>query len=201
MKPKHSYTPEHKQFIKDNFKGLTRVQMTQLFNYHFSLDLKVTQITAFIKNHRLSNGLDGRFKSGQSSWNKGMKGLRTGGDAGFFKPGHKPHNYKPVGTERINSEGYHDIKVADPNVWQTKHTILWESVNGEVPDGYVLLFGDGDKSNITLDNLLLVSRAQLARLNQMNLIQDHKELTQIALGIADISNQLGKRSRTQSTSL
>lgn len=38
-----------------------------------------------------------------------------------------------------------------------KHRFLWETANGPIPKGHKVIFADGDKTNITLDNLIMVS--------------------------------------------
>lgn len=45
------------------------------------------------------------------------------------------------------------------------------------------------------ENLLLVSRAQLARMNQKGLIQNDVELTKTGIIIADIYNKIGERKK------
>ncbi len=40
------------------------------------------------------------------------------------------------------------------------HRIVWESFNGEVPNGYEINHIDHDKSNNTLNNLELVTRSE-----------------------------------------
>jgi len=63
----------------------------------------------------LSSGKIHRFKKGHSSWNKG-KYMRVS-PCTEFKKGCMPHNYKPVGSERITKDGYRERKVADPKKW------------------------------------------------------------------------------------
>ena len=43
------------------------------------------------------------------------------------------------------------------------HRYVWEQANGEVPEGYVVAFRDGNRRNCSLDNLYLLSRADNAR--------------------------------------
>ena len=117
----------------------------------------------------------GWFKPGQAAFNKGRKGVFLGGaaaEACQFKNGHTPWNYQPVGSERVNSCGYVDLKVADPNKWKSKHAVIWEKHNGPAPRGQVVIFGDGNKRNFDLNNLILVLRVQLAVLNRKKLIQN-----------------------------
>lgn len=47
-----------------------------------------------------------------------------------------------------------------------KHVHVWEQTHGPVPDGMVVVFRDGDKLNINPQNLMIVSRAELLRLNK-----------------------------------
>ena len=157
--------------------------------------MALTQIIAYKKNHKLSSGLDGRFKPGQEPFNKGRKGVFLGGnvaEACQFQKGNRPWNYMPVGSERVNDEGYVDIKVADPNKWKSKHIIIWEEHNGPVPKGHAVIFEDRNKRNFEQNNLILVSRAQLAVVNGKNLIQNDAELTRIGLIVADIHRKIGE---------
>jgi hypothetical protein len=124
-----------------------------------------------------------------------MKGLQIGGEETQFKKGNRPHNYKPVGTERVNGEGYVDVKVADPNKWRSKHILIWEKENGPVPKGHVIIFGDGNRLNLELDNLILVSRKQLAILNKNNLIQKDADLTRTGIIVADIYRKINEQKK------
>jgi len=190
----HYFTSEQAEFLKEHVCGRGNVELTEIFNAHFDLSLGLNQIKAYKKNHKLDSGLDGRFPTGHVPANKGVKGA-GGWEPTQFKKGGMPWNYKPVGSERVNSEGYVDIKIADPNKWRAKHVLAWEDASGPVPKGHVLIFGDGNKFNIELNNLILVSRKQLVRLNQLKLIGDNTELTRTGVIIADICNRIGERKK------
>ncbi|MFF1538346.1 HNH endonuclease signature motif containing protein [[Kitasatospora] papulosa] len=174
------------------------MDLTRMFNEHFQLDLTLAQIKAFKKNNKISSGLNGRFEKGHVPFNKGKKGLCQGGVETLFKKGHKPHNYVPVGSERVNGDDYVDIKVADPNRWRGKHLIVWEEHTGrEVPKGYVVIFGNGNRRDFDPDNLILVSRAQLAVMNKNGLIRDNADLTRTGIIVADIYRKIGERKRSK----
>lgn len=192
----HKFTQDEAKFIEEHVIGRGNLELTEMFNARFCLGLSVRQIKAYKKNHQLSSGLTGRFCSEHTPANKGRKGV-GGWEPTQFKKGHKPWNYQPVGSERVNTEGYVDIKIADPNKWRAKHKLIWEAAHGPIPKGHVLIFGDGNKKNIKLDNLILVSRKQLVRLNQHNLIQSDTELTKAGIIIADIYNKIGERKRAK----
>ena len=101
------------------------------------------------------------FKPGQPAPNKG----KTWNDMftpeqqekirqNLFKPGSRPHKLKPVGYEMKNKNGYWMVKVEDPNVFKLKHRVLWEQHHGPIPEGITIAFADGNKDNITIENLI-----------------------------------------------
>lgn len=112
-----------------------------------------------------------RFQPGHTTWNKGLKGLQIGGQATQFKPGSRPHTWKPIGSERT-VDGYLQRKVTDtgypPRDWQPVHVLLWTSHHGPVPAGHAVRFKDGDRTHIALDNLELISRAALMARNTLH---------------------------------
>lgn len=194
------FTEEQEKFIKNNVKGLYNYELADLVSEKFNLNITADQINAFKNRHKLRSGINARFKKGHKSWNKGLKGLDIGGKETRFKKGQKPLNYRPVGSERICSkDGYTLIKVQDegsyPERWKLKHQVIWEEVNGPVPEDHVLLFADQDKRNISLDNLILISRAQLALLNKNNLLHKKRELTELGITMADIHLKIGERKK------
>lgn len=193
----HRYSAEEKEFIKNNVKGRSNDELLKMFNDRFGLNLKKSQIAAFKKNNRLSSGLDGRFKPGHVPFNKGKKGLICGGKETQFKKGQRALNYRPIGSERVSVDGYIEIKVADPGKWRMKHLVLWEEANGPIPKGHCLLFLDGNKLNVSLDNLQLITRSQLVRMNQNGLISTEADLTKTGVIVAEILSKIGERKRNR----
>ena len=112
-----------------------------------------------------------------------------------YKKGNIPQTYKPVGTERITEDGYTEIKVKDPNVWKLKHRLIYEEHYGEIPNGYVVMFLDRDKSNFDINNLILISRKQLRILNQNYLIKDDPELTKSGIILADLLIKINEKDK------
>lgn len=86
----------------------------------------------------------------------------------MFKKGHVTHNKQPVGTERLTKDGWLEVKVSDPGTWKAKHRIVWEDAHGEIPKGYKVVFKNGDKKDIRLENLELISHAELMKRNSMH---------------------------------
>lgn len=191
----HIFSKEQSVFIRENVVGRTSNELTAIVNQVFDTELSVDQIRAFKKNNKLRGGIDTRFQKGQAAHNKGKPG-NGGWRSTQYKKGSTPHNYLPVGSERINTDGYVDIKIADPNKWKQKHLIVWEEANGPVPVDHVVLFGDGDKLNVVLDNLLLVTRQQLFILNRNKLIHIDIELTKTGCLVAELHQRINGLKKT-----
>lgn len=205
--PNRKYYKEHIDFIAANINGMQYSKLTKIFNEHFNLNVTKKAVIAFANKNGLHNGLDTKiknqmtrngqktqFQKGHIPINKGKKGMfNVGGNKTSFKPGHKPQNYRPIGSERIGVQGYAEIKIKDPKTWKMKHVIIWEEINGAVPSGYVVIFADGNKENLNIDNLLLISRRELLILNQKDLIKNDAELTRTGLLIADLHIKIYER--------
>jgi hypothetical protein len=118
-----------------------------------------------------------RFPKGHVPANKGLRrpGWAPGRMAATqFKKGHFPANRDPdfyvIGALRVSADGYIDMRVSfEPGAcgWRGLHLILWEDVHGPMPKGYCLRFKDGDRLNVELDNLVLISRADNLRHNSI----------------------------------
>ncbi len=107
-------------------------------------------------------GKNSRFTAGHATWNKGMKGLQIGGEETQFKKGNTPRNHKPVGTVVIRTDGYSQTKIAEPNVWELTHRLIWRLAGNEPPIYPVVLrFKDRNKLNCTIENLELSSKLEL----------------------------------------
>ena len=173
----HRWTPEEIAFLRAWRAHDTLQELTRRFNRHFGLSLSDSVVYATCTRYGIQSGRTGRFRSGTEPWNKGLKGRNGGGRSKEtqFKDGHIPFNWAPVGTRvKQDSEGYWKIKVADspgPGLsrlgWAFEHRLIWEAANGPQPKGTAIVFIDGNTDNLSLDNLACVTRAELARLNQL----------------------------------
>ena len=200
------YTPAEIRFIKGRIAGRSYAEMAELFNRSLGLQVTVEQMKSTIARYLLSNGRDCRFRPGQIPHNKGIKGCPAACEKTWFKRGNRPQNWQPVGTEIVDSYGYVRVKTRNPRTWKFKHRLIWEKAHGKIPRGHVVLFADGDKLNFALNNLLLVSRRELAVMNNQGLICNHRDLTLAGKAIADIKMlttdrkqeiKTGKKSRTK----
>lgn len=183
----HQYTEEEQKFMKEYVLGHSYREIQKAFTEKFGWEISLGQVNAYIGNHHLNTGRTGRFQKGQEPPNKGKKGTCAAGcEKTWFKKWHIPANYRPVGSERVNVDGYVEVKVADPNKWKLKHRVVWESVNGKIPKGYIIIFRDNDKTNTDIDNLLLIKRGAHAVLNHTGLCKYSGEFKETAVCIAEL---------------
>jgi HNH endonuclease len=139
-------------------------------------------------------GKPNRFVKGQPSWIAGKKGINPGPGKTRFKPGVKPHNHVPVGTECVKSDGCIWVKLAEPNVWKQKHWLVWKDVHGEFPPvGTLFNFKDGNKQNPAIENLEIFTRQEWMKRHTLHNLP--KELTDLILLRGVLTRQINKRSK------
>ena len=182
---KFKYSDEHRNFIDKNCKGITTAKLAISFNKHFGTNITRNQIKCYFSNHGLTNGLGGQFKKGHIPVNKGTKGMMKPNKTSFVK-GHVPGNYRPIGSERITKDGYIEIKICDPNKWVLKHNFIYEKEFGKVPKGHALFFLDQNRRNVSIENLTLITRQELAFLNKELKVSRNKDINKTKLLIARI---------------
>ena len=192
------YTAEQRAFLEENYLGVKTRDLAQMFNDRFGTERTRDQIKSYLTNHNLHNGVVCQFPKGHIPANKGKKmnpEVYARIKATMFQKGHRPANYKPIGSERVDKDGYHLVKVAEPNIWRAKHVILWEKYNGPVPKGQKVVFANQNHDDIRIENLLIVSAAQLCVVNKRRMVYPDAELTKASLSLANLLIGISKRKR------
>jgi hypothetical protein len=136
---------------------------------------------------RMNNpGLATRFEKGHVPMNKGLR--RPGWFRGRmretqFKKGERRGNalinWRPIGTILPDSDGYLRIKIREAvngehygfgnvRVWPLLNRHLWAQHYGSIPPGCNVVFKDGDRGNCVIENLELVTRAEMMRRNTIH---------------------------------
>jgi hypothetical protein len=169
------YSPEQARFLLENYAGRSLAELTEIYNAQFNDSKTIRQIRSFVHNRGIVSGRTGRFEKGHQPWNSGTKGQGlTGANKGSFKNGNLPANKKRLWSERIDSkDGFVWISVPErnpytgfPTRFKQKHVWVWECTYGPVPEGMVVAFKDGCRTNCDPSNLMLISRAELLYMNQ-----------------------------------
>lgn len=117
-----------------------------------------------------------RFQRGMTTWNKGKKGY-MGANATSFRKGNLPHNTRQDGDLGVRTDSktgkayiYQRVSLAH---WEPLHRLIWEQAHGPIPAGMIVVFRDGDASNVTLDNLEIISRVENMNRNTKHNIPEH----------------------------
>jgi len=178
---------------------------------------KSAEFLASERSGRVQRGRDDprmtatQFKKGQTSWTKGLRGVvgvQDGCRATQFKKGQMAgaaqHNYKPIGTLRINAEGVLERKVTDdPNIyparrWVSVARLVWEAANGPIPAGHLVRFKPGmattDPDLVTLDRLECITRVENMRRNSVHTIYPPEVAHLVQLRGA-LNRQINKRAK------
>lgn len=174
--------------------------------YTLAHRLGLTKSTLYMRKrhglHAAEAGRLTRFQPGHVPANKGTS-YQPGGRAveTQYKPGNRPHGWVPIGSYRINADGYLDRKVTDdgrgPRDWTAVHRLVWIEAHGQPPAGHVVVFRPGrrttDPAAITLDALELVTRAELMRRN--SIARYPKEISDLMRLRGVVNRQINKARR------
>ena len=144
------------------------------------------------------NAVAHRFKKGSVPPNKGKKmspEVYEKVKETMFKKGNSPVNHREVGSERINVDGYIEIKVAEPNVWRLKHRIIWEQHNGVIPAGYNVQFKNHNTQDCRIENLYIISKAEQMRTENSLVARYPKEVQEVIRLKGVVNRIIHKRER------
>lgn len=194
----HMWTDEEKEYLGEITPGHHYKEIQELMAKRFNIDFTLDQVKGIIARCKFKTGFTGCFYKNHIPFNKGKDGREYLNEKALegikktqFKKGQAPINWREIGSERITVDGYIEVKVAEPNKWRLKQQLIYENNNGKIPKGYVVIFGDADKNNFNVNNLILVSRKQLLTLNRNKLITNNADLTRTGIIIANVYNKIG----------
>lgn len=189
----HFWTEEEAEFIREIYPYYPNKVVAKMVKEKFGTETSANNLTNVKNKYGIPDKVipnPGNYKKGQVPWNKG-KGMsdetKEKVKNTWFKKGQMPKNHQPIGTTRITSDGYKEIKVKEPDVWQLYNRYIYEKEHGvklEAKD--IIIFADGNRENFDIDNLVKVSRANLLYLNRHNLIFDNTDLTKTGVAVSKV---------------
>lgn len=174
---KHKWSKEEIEYLGLIVKGRYMKDIIMLMREKFNYNFTESQIRNAMKRNNLKTGVNATFKKGNNPWNKGLKF-----DKGF--------NSKDVGSEYVSERGYTFIKVENPSRWIRKHHYVYEQHYGKIEKDDCIIFADRDKTNFDINNLVKVTKAELAQLNKQGLIFDDTELTKAGIGFVKLKSKI-----------
>lgn len=192
-------TPEQDAVVREKFhdKGQgSYIAVQEFLLSELGIAMSMAQVKGYLNRKKIRLGTYGYFQKGHEPANKGKKmppEVYEKCAPTMFRKGNRPQTWKPVGTERVGDEGYVIVKVAEPNKWKFKSRIIWERETGEhLTSNDKIIFLDGNKLNLDVNNLAKVSCSVLARMNQNHLFYDNQELTKVGITIARLMEAKGR---------
>lgn len=196
-KPTDLYPQEVIDYICANVEGVSHYQMSVRVNEAFGTSYTRNQIKRFYAKRGLNSGLTGGVEKGHTPPNKGKKGERASGcEKTWFQKGNSPPNKLPIGTVLKKYDGYLWRKIGESSrEWKQEHLLVWEAANGPMPEGCLVGFKDGNKENVALENLMLLTKAENAQLNNRKLRFSDPEKTEVGLMIARVHIAAKERSK------
>lgn len=141
-----SREPEMAAFMVENDNGSIPAAIEK-FRERFGITLTSTQVSAFRTAHGTQSK---RGRTTAQDWHR-----------------------RPIGYECDTGKGYVLVKVREEpekpgtkDNWEMKHVLVWERTRGlELPDGWIVLFCDGNSSNLDPANLKAVPRRLIGVMN------------------------------------
>lgn len=202
------YTPAMHAFFEEYIPGHHYNEIVAEFERRFNIQITQEQVHSYTRNHKIKTGFTGQYKKGNVPSNKGKtwddyltKEQQERARTTNFKKGSRPHNYVPVGSEALTTgDQYVKVKIAEPNIWELKHKLVWREHFGEIPPGMVIAFRDGNRQNCSIENLRLVSKRALTHICRFSNTEGKARdtaitLAELRLKIKDRRQQDGNHQR------
>lgn len=207
---KIKYSKEVVDYIIENHKGKTLVELANMVNKKFNMNINNKNLGNLKNRLRVRKGIilepavnDGRYRIGQVPANKGKKWdeyltkeQQERCRITCYKKGNIPANHRKIGEERTTTDGYIEVKVKDGCLndnWELKHRYIYKQHYGKIPAGYNVIFLDGNKQNTDISNLKLVSKYDDLIMNRNKLFTKDKELTETGTIIANVISETYKK--------
>lgn len=182
------YPQEMLEYVQANAAGVSNQEMTDRCNQLFGVNMTVDKMKSFKGNHGISSGLTGWFEKGHVSHNKGKKmPLHPNAARHTFRKGNIPHNFLEIGTLTVTTDGYLIRKVANPNEWELESRLVWKAHHGEIPEGHKIIYLDGDRMNVDISNLAMVSDAEHLEMTREKLRFKNPDLTRAGVAVAKLT--------------
>lgn len=195
-------------------KSITTIYKTaSRYGVQKSEDFKKSEFSGRIKKGQMLSEST-QFKKGFVPFTKGkkLKDICKSEDsyrrsiANRWYKGCSPINEKKDGDitiRRIRSVGngnvipYKFIRISR-NKWEFLHRHIWSLKNGKIPDGFNIVFKDGNTMNCSIDNLECISNAELVVRNSLhNLPEEIREVIYLKTSLTKAINNASKKERNE----
>ena len=170
--PGRKFTAEQEEWLVAH-NHMSASEMSKGINDEFSLSTSPDEIKGWRARTKNPRPTPSRFQKGHTPFSKGKKWdeymspeSQARSRMTTFKKGDTPHNTQPLGSISIMA-GYWVMKVSHTGnqhqKWKFLHRLLWEKEKGPIPKGMNVVFRNGDRNDIRMENLMLMDRKEMAR--------------------------------------
>ena len=202
MNRNRKYGDDIIEFIRNHVKTCTDKEIAQMVSQQWNINVSESSIQNLKTKYNIKSGINrGTFPKGHKPINKGTKGMfNVGGNKTSYKKGDRPLNWVPVGTERVDRDGYVLVKVQEDGPsnhrWKLKSRLICEEYHGrKLRSSEKIIYLDGNALNLAIDNLKLFTDKEHAVMNKSRLRFNDAELTEVGLTIAKIKIAMGQKKR------
>lgn len=203
---KKIWTTEEDEYLRKNYPDISSKEISAHLNRSISsiygrvFFLKIKKTDDYLKKYvhiiKFETGINHRYAKGNVPANKGKKMNAEQYEKCknyMFKKGNIPTNTKYDGyiTERKDKNGrsYLYIRISKC-AYMLLHRNIWEKHNGPVPQGYNIVFKNGNSNDVRIENLEMITDAELM---QHNTIHNYpEEIKQLIIVKNMLNKQLNK---------
>lgn len=174
------FTKDEDSFILENYLTMPMKRISKLLGRGESSARQRLHLLGFTvpKEIALKFKKDSQKKPGSIPLNKGKKQIDYMTQAAIdrskntrFKKGGLPPTTLYDGCITIRNDktkrNYQWIRISKAE-WRMLHVVEWEKVNGSTPEGYIIVFKNGDTMNTDISNLELITFAENMRRNTIH---------------------------------
>lgn len=194
------WTDDMVDFLKKNYPHYPNKELAEMIKEKFGVEVTDEKVKSAKSNFKIGDKVypnKGRFYKGAIPWNKGKpmrEETRKKLERTWFKKGNVAVNTKPLGSTRINTDGYKVIKLAKSGQWKLYSRYMYEKYhNIKLKDDEAIIFADRNKKNFDKDNLVKVNRKELFYLNKGGLIFEDKDLTKSGVVVSKMEIAIDER--------
>lgn len=173
----HRFTKEESDFIYNNYKELNARELTNKLNELYDSGLVIKQVQHFKRTRGLRSGKPHEVWKLPKTEKQRQNAIKQIVKYNQSKRKNIGHEYK--------FKDYNKVKV-DEGKYIFKARYIYEKYNGKIPDDYVILHLDGNKSNDTIDNLIAIPKSYFNYLRVRGLIIKDKETNKTAIMSTDL---------------
>ncbi len=154
---RNKYTKEFENFVRKNASKYTRKELILLLENKFNVKLSNDALRRYLNRHKIDKYTD------------------------YKKYNVRDVKRSKIGAEKITKEGVF-IKIAQPDIWRRKTRVMYEKYhNCKLTEEEYILFLNQNINDFRKENLVKITKKELAYLHNNKTLSSNPSLTKLAL--------------------